>query len=201
MWYTKVKRIADFFFSLLALLLLSPIFLMVLFCLLIVNQGSPFFLQDRPGKDERIFRVIKFKTMNDKKDREGKLLPDEKRMTRVGKVIRKTSLDEIPQLINVVLGQMSLVGPRPLLPEYLDMYSEEQKLRHRVKPGITGWAQVNGRNAISWTKKLELDVWYVRNQSFTLDVKILFKTVIKIIQAADINTEGMATTERFTGSN
>ncbi len=201
MSYRNFKRIADFGFSLLALILLSPIILLVILCLSIVNQGTPFFLQDRPGKDEKIFKVIKFKTMNDKKDPEGNLLSDEQRMTRVGKTIRKTSVDEIPQLINVVLGQMSFVGPRPLLPEYLDLYSDEQKLRHQVRPGITGWAQVNGRNAISWTKKLELDVWYVKNKSFGLDLRILFKTVIKIIQASDINTEGMATTERFTGFN
>jgi lipopolysaccharide/colanic/teichoic acid biosynthesis glycosyltransferase len=167
---------------------------------MINNQGKPFFFQKRPGKDEKIFQVIKFKTMNDKKGADGELLPDADRLTKVGVFVRKTSLDEIPQLLNVLKGDMSLIGPRPLLPEYLPLYNETQKKRHNVKPGITGWAQVNGRNAISWKKKFEYDVWYVENLSFLLDVKIIFKTIIKVVRSEDINTENQATTVKFTGN-
>lgn len=195
-----LKRIFDFTLSLIGLIILSPIFVLVLILLMINNQGKPFFFQKRPGKDEKIFQVIKFKTMNDKKGANGELLPDADRLTKVGVFVRKTSLDEIPQLLNVLKGDMSLIGPRPLLPEYLPLYNETQKKRHDVKPGITGWAQVNGRNAISWKKKFEYDVWYVENLSFMLDIKIIFKTIIKVVRSEDINTENQATTIKFTGN-
>lgn len=194
------KRIIDFIISLIAFLLLSPVFFIVLIFLAIANNGKPFFFQKRPGLNEKIFKVIKFKTMNDKKDAQGNLLPDAVRLTTVGAFVRKTSLDEIPQLINVLKGDMSLIGPRPLLPEYLPLYNDEQKKRHNVRPGITGWAQINGRNAISWQKKFELDVWYVTNLSFVLDVKIFFKTFLKVFKSEGINTQGQATTTKFTGN-
>lgn len=168
--------------------------------LVFANSGTPFFLQNRPGKQERVFSIIKFKTMNDKKDEDGCLLSDEMRLTNIGKFVRKISLDEIPQLLNVIKGDMSLVGPRPLLVEYLDLYSEEQKRRHEVKPGITGWAQVNGRNAISWEDKFKLDVWYVDNQSFWLDLKILFRTIKKVLFRDGISAQGEVTMPKFTGS-
>ncbi|PHS07659.1 MAG: lipid carrier--UDP-N-acetylgalactosaminyltransferase [Kordia sp.] len=196
-----LKRVLDFFLSLIGLILLAPIFLLVFIFLLINNGGSAFFFQRRPGKNEKIFMVIKFKTMNDKKDGKGNLLPDSVRLTKLGAFIRKSSLDEIPQLINVIKGDMSLIGPRPLLPEYLPLYSKEQKKRHIVKPGITGWAQVNGRNAISWKKKFEYDVWYVENISFMLDIKIFFKTFFKVFKSEGINREGEATTTRFLGND
>ena len=164
------------------------------------GNGKVFFTQKRPGKNERIFSILKFKTMTDQKDQEGNLLPDAKRLTKIGKLVRKTSLDELPQLINVLKGEMSIVGPRPLLPEYLSLYNEEQKKRHAVKPGITGWAQINGRNAISWEDKFQFDVWYVENQSFGLDLKILFLTVKKVFRSEGINTAGQATTEPFKGN-
>ncbi|PTX60424.1 lipopolysaccharide/colanic/teichoic acid biosynthesis glycosyltransferase [Kordia periserrulae] len=195
-----LKRVIDFILALIGFILLSPIFFIVLILLMINNQGKPFFFQKRPGKDEKIFQVIKFKTMNDKKGADGELLPDADRLTKVGVFVRKTSLDEIPQLLNVLKGDMSLIGPRPLLPEYLPLYNETQKKRHHVKPGITGWAQVNGRNAISWKKKFEYDVWYVENLSFLLDLKIIFKTIIKVVRSEDINTENQATTVKFTGN-
>jgi lipopolysaccharide/colanic/teichoic acid biosynthesis glycosyltransferase len=163
------------------------------------NQGKPFFTQRRPGKNTNIFNIIKFKTMNDKKDVDGQLLPDSQRLTSMGSFIRKTSLDEIPQLINVLTGDMSLIGPRPLLTNYLHLYSDFQNRRHEVKPGITGWAQVNGRNAISWDKKFEYDVWYVDNSSFILDCKILFKTVQKVLKSEGINAANAATIEPFDG--
>jgi lipopolysaccharide/colanic/teichoic acid biosynthesis glycosyltransferase len=169
--------------------------------LYIANQGKPFFFQARPGLNEKIFKIIKFKTMNDKKDTEGNLLPDAERLTPIGAFVRKTSLDEIPQLINVLKGDMSLIGPRPLLPEYLSLYSEMQRKRHLVRPGITGWAQVNGRNAISWEKKFELDVWYVKNLSFLLDIKILFLTLKKVVVREGISQTGQATMEMFKGNN
>lgn len=195
-----IKAFLDRCVALLALLILSPVFLIVMLCLSITNQGKPFFFQARPGKNESIFKVIKFKTMNDKKDSKGNLLPDAERLTGAGKFVRKTSLDEIPQLINVLKGDMSLVGPRPLLVHYLPLYSDFQKQRHLVKPGITGWAQVNGRNAISWEEKFKLDVWYVKHQSFGLDLKILFKTVFKVLKSEGINTQGQATTSSFKGN-
>ncbi len=164
------------------------------------NNGKPFFFQTRPGKNARLFRIIKFKTMNDKKDAQGMLLPDAERLTKIGSFVRKTSLDEIPQLLNVLKGEMSLIGPRPLLPEYLPLYSPEQYRRHEVRPGITGWAQVNGRNAISWQQKFEYDVWYVDHLSFALDLRILFLTLKKVLIREGINTDGQATTERFKGN-
>lgn len=195
------KKILDFFIAFTALLVLSPLLIPITVLLALANNGKPFFFQKRPGKNGRIFSIIKFKTMTDEKDENGDLLPDEKRLTAVGKFVRKTSIDEIPQLINVIKGNMSLIGPRPLLPQYLSLYSERQRKRHDVKPGITGWAQVNGRNAISWTKKFEYDVWYVENLSFGLDVRIIFKTIKKVVVSEGINTANMATTEAFNGKN
>lgn len=201
MYKNHLKRLFDFLAAFFGLLLLSPVFILVTIALYFVNQGKPFFFQERPGKDERIFKIIKFKTMNDKKDINGKLLPDAERLTKIGSFVRKTSLDEIPQLINVLKGDMSLIGPRPLRTYYLPLYNEEQKNRHNVRPGITGWAQVNGRNAISWTKKFELDVYYVNNISFALDLKIFFLTIKKVFKREGISAEGQATTEAFNGSN
>ncbi|NGZ90290.1 sugar transferase [Psychroflexus maritimus] len=200
MYKPIIKPFLDFLAALIGLLLLSPIFISVTLLLFIANQGKPFFFQKRPGNNERIFSIIKFKTMNDKKDTKGNLLSDAERLTAVGKFVRKTSLDEIPQLINVLKGDMSLVGPRPLLPEYLPLYNPEQKKRHQVKPGITGWAQVYGRNAISWEDKFRLDVEYVKNQSFLLDLKILFLTVKKVFVSEGINQAGQATAEKFKGN-
>lgn len=201
MYKLVFKRFLDFIIALLGLILLSPIFLLVTLCLIISNQGKPFFFQDRPGKDERVFKIIKFKTMNDKKDSQGNLLPDAERLTKIGNIVRKTSLDEIPQLINVLKGDMSLIGPRPLRTYYLPLYNVEQKKRHLVRPGITGWAQVNGRNAISWTRKFELDVYYVNNMSFWLDLKILLLTIKKVFKREGISQEGQATVEPFNGHN
>lgn len=194
-----LKRWLDVLVAFTALLLLSPVFVLITVLLFIANSGKPFFLQPRPGKQGRVFRVIKYKTMNDRRDANGRLLPDEARLTAVGKFVRKTSLDEIPQLINVLKGDMSLIGPRPLLVDYLELYSPRQARRHEVRPGITGWAQVNGRNAISWTQKFELDVWYVDHLSFLLDVKILFMTVIKVFKSEGISQAGHVSSERFTG--
>lgn len=199
MYRSLIKPFFDFICALLALLVLSPVFVIVTIGLAISNNGKPFFYQRRPGKRERIFTIIKFKTMSDRRDATGKLLPDAQRLTSVGRFVRKTSLDELPQLLNVIKGDMSFVGPRPLLPEYLPLYSDTQRKRHNVKPGITGWAQVNGRNAISWEQKFEYDVWYVEHQSFILDMQILFKTVKKVIKSEGIAQEGQVTAERFTG--
>lgn len=195
-----LKRIFDFILSLVAFLLLFPVFLVVTVLLYIANQGSPFFLQQRPGKDGKIFRVIKYKTMNDQRDAQGNLLPDEVRLTAVGKFVRKTSLDEIPQLLNVIKGDMSLIGPRPLLVEYLPLYDTVQSRRHEVRPGITGWAQVNGRNAIGWSEKFSYDVWYVDNLSPWLDLKIIFLTIYKIFKSEGISAEGVATMPKFQGN-
>lgn len=181
--------------------MLSPIALFVCLILFYSNSGKVFFKQKRPGLNEKIFLLRKFKTMNDRKDPEGNLLPDSMRLTKVGKFIRSTSLDELPQLFNVLMGDMSLVGPRPLLIKYLPLYSIEQMRRHEVRPGITGWAQVNGRNAISWKKKFELDVWYVENQSFALDVKVLFLTLQKVVQRKGISSTTSVTVEPFNGEN
>ncbi|MDN3707764.1 sugar transferase [Myroides ceti] len=180
------KRVLDIIVSAGVLLLASPVFFLVLISLFIANQGKPFFFQDRPGKHEKLFRIIKFKTMNDKKDEKGNLLPDAKRLTKVGSFVRKTSLDELPQLINVVLGDMSLIGPRPLLIRYLPFYREDERIRHSVRPGITGWAQVNGRNTAKWDDRLALDVVYVKNISFALDMKIVYKTILKVIKSENI---------------
>ena len=195
-----IKPLLDFIISLTAFIILFPLFILIIVLLFIANNGKPFFAQLRPGKNEKIFRLIKFKTMNDKSDKEGNLLPDADRLTVIGRFVRKTSLDEIPQLLNVIRGDMSLIGPRPLLVEYLPLYSEQQKRRHKVKPGITGWAQVNGRNAISWEKKFDFDIWYVNNLSFELDVKILFLTVQKVFKSEGINSATAVTMEKFTGN-
>lgn len=200
MYKSFFKRFFDFCVSFFVLLFISPIFLILILFLAIANNGKPFFVQRRPGKNERIFSIVKFKTMNDKKDATGNLLPDAERLTKVGLFVRKTSLDEIPQLLNVLSGQMSLIGPRPLLPQYLELYSDFQKRRHDVRPGITGWAQVNGRNAISWEKKFEYDVWYVENVSFKLDFKIIFLTIKKVFVSEGIAQEGQMTMEAFTGT-
>lgn len=201
MYKDFLKPVSDFILALTGLLLSSPVFILVALILTLNNRGAPFFLQERPGKDGRIFRVIKFKTMNNRRDRNGELLPDDMRLTKTGRLLRKMSLDEIPQLINVIKGDMSLIGPRPLLPEYLPLYSKEQSRRHDVKPGITGWAQVNGRNAITWEEKFNLDVWYVDHLSVLLDIKILFMTIRNVIMREGISKDGFATTEKFNGHN
>jgi lipopolysaccharide/colanic/teichoic acid biosynthesis glycosyltransferase len=201
MYKNHLKRLIDFLAAFFGLLILSPIFIFVMIGLSIANQGKPFFFQRRPGKNEKIFKIIKFKTMNDKKDEDGNLLTDAERLTPIGAFVRKTSLDEIPQLINVLKGDMSLIGPRPLLPEYLPLYNETQKRRHDVRPGITGWTQVNGRNAISWKQKFELDVWYVENISIILDIKIFYLTIKKVFIREGISQEGNVTMERFKGNN
>ena len=194
------KPLLDFVLSFLGLIISSPIFLIVFIALLLANKGKVFFLQKRPGKNEEIFKIIKFRTMNDKRDAHGNLLPDEERLTTIGKLVRKTSLDEIPQLINVLLGNMSLIGPRPLLPEYLPLYNDFQKKRHLIKPGITGWAQINGRNAVEWEKKFMFDVWYVENMSFLLDLQIMFLTLKKVLKLEGVNREGEATNIAFKGN-
>jgi len=200
MYKTTIKPNLDFLAALIGLILLSPIFVIVALLLAIANNGKPFFFQRRPGKNERLFSIIKFKTMTDKKGKNGNLLPDAERLTAVGKFVRKTSLDEIPQLLNVLKGDMSLVGPRPLLPEYLPLYTLEQKRRHEVKPGITGWAQVNGRNALSWSDKFKRDVEYVEQQSFVLDCKILFLTLKKVLVSEGISQKGQVGMSKFEGN-
>ncbi|MDR2843231.1 MAG: sugar transferase [Candidatus Symbiothrix sp.] len=200
MYKSFFKRVIDFLSSLTGLLILSPFFLIITWLLWCTNHGKPFFTQDRPGKNGKIFQVIKFKTMNDKRDTQGNLLPDADRLTAIGKFIRKTSLDEIPQLLNVLKGDMSLAGPRPLLVEYLPLYNDEQKRRHDVRPGITGWAQVNGRNAISWEEKFRFDVWYVDHLSFTVDFRILWMTVLKVLKSDGINASETVTMAKFKGS-
>lgn len=198
--YNSIKHSIDILFSLLLLILSLPIAIVITVTLFFVNSGSPFFVQLRPGKYGKLFSLIKFKTMTDKKDSIGQLLPDGERLTIIGAFIRKTSLDELPQLFNVLKGDMSIVGPRPLLPQYLSLYNPEQLRRHDVKPGITGWAQVNGRNTLSWEKKFEMDVWYVDNYSFALDLKILFITIRNVLFAKGINMEGHPTAEPFKGN-
>lgn len=200
MYSTFFKRIIDFIAAFLVLLLFSPILILITLLLSFANNGKPFFFQTRPGKNEKLFKIVKFKTMNDKKDAQGNLLSDEHRLTKIGSFVRKTSLDEIPQLINVLKGDMSLIGPRPLLVHYLPLYSDFQKQRHNIRPGITGWAQINGRNAISWEQKFEYDVWYVAHCSFLLDVKILFLTAKKVFVREGISQDGQATMEVFKGS-
>lgn len=196
------KRFLDIILSFLALLLLSPIILILWIWLSIANKGAgAFFFQERPGKDGKIFKIVKFKTMTDECDENGNLLPDEKRLTKVGKFVRSTSLDELPQLWNIFKGEMSLIGPRPLLPQYLPLYSKEQARRHEVRPGLSGWAQVNGRNTISWKEKFELDVWYVDNLSFLLDLKIIFLSIKKAIIRDGINTSENKTMDFFNGKN
>jgi len=201
MYKNFIKPAIDFVLALVGFLFLSPVFVLVTIGLFFANDGKPFFFQLRPGKNGKIFKIIKFKTMTDKKDENGNLLPDADRLTKIGSFVRKTSLDEIPQLLNVIKGDMSLVGPRPLLPKYLELYNDFQRRRNEVKPGITGWAQVNGRNSISWEKKFEYDVWYVDNVSFLLDIKILIMTVLKVVKSEGINEQGQATSNEFKGNN
>lgn len=200
MYINLLKPIFDRIIAILVFLLLLPLFLLISILLIITSKDNPFFIQKRPGKNERIFKIIKFKTMNNKRDENGKLLPDSDRLTALGKIIRKTSLDELPQLINIIKGDMSFIGPRPLLVEYLPLYNGYQKQRHNVKPGITGWAQVNGRNSLSWNKKFKFDIYYVKNIGFLLDMKIFFKTINKVFLRKDINKEGEATMHRFKGN-
>ena len=196
------KRLIDFILVLCVLLVIWPILLIITVWLHFANKGAgAFFTQDRPGKNGKIFKVIKYKTMTDERDADGNLLPDADRLTKVGRFVRSTSIDELPQLINVLKGDMALIGPRPLLPQYLPLYSSEQARRHEVRPGITGWAQINGRNAISWTKKFEYDVWYVDHCSFLLDLKIIFLTIKKVFIREGISQEGQATMEFFNGHN
>lgn len=200
MYKNCFKRLLDFFLSLMALLILSPILLILCILGAVFMKGNPFFTQQRPGKNEKIFRLIKFRTMSCAKDKEGNLLPDDQRLNAYGRFLRSTSLDELPELLNILLGQMSLVGPRPLLVKYLPLYNEEQRRRHLVRPGLTGWAQVNGRNAISWEDKFRLDVEYVDNLSFAMDMKVIFTTVGKIFKREGISSETSATMEEFRGT-
>lgn len=202
MYKNYLKRIFDFSIALLGLICISPILLVLIVVLHFANKGAGvFFTQDRPGKDEKLFRLIKFKTMNERKDANGELLPDKDRLTKTGKILRSLSLDELPQLFNVLKGDMALIGPRPLLVKYLPLYSPEQHRRHEVRPGITGWAQVNGRNTLTHTKKIEYDVWYVDHISFKLDIKILLMTIHNVLHHKDISHEGQATAELFNGHN
>ena len=200
MYKLFIKRVIDFFGALFGIVIFFPLFFFVFIVLLFSNKGKPFFFQPRPGKNECIFKVIKFKTMNDKKDKDGNFLPFHERVTPLGSFLRKFSLDELPQLINVLIGDMSLIGPRPLLVSYLPLYNDEQKKRHNVRPGVTGWAQVNGRNAISWEKKFSLDVWYVNNMSFLLDIKIIFLTIKKVLIREGVNNQESVNMTPFLGS-
>ena len=199
MYRKYLKSIIDINAALIGLIITLPILVFAIIIIAFTNRGNPFFFQIRPGKNEKLFKIIKFKTMNDKHDNEGLLLSDSLRLTKVGSIIRKTSIDELPQLINVLKGDMSLIGPRPLLPEYLPLYNLEQKKRHLIKPGITGWAQVNGRNTISWEEKFEYDVWYAENVSFILDIKIFFKTILKVFKSEGISTKGNVSMKPFKG--
>ena len=201
MYKSFVKPFFDFSLALVLLCILFPLLLFLAFLLLIQNRGTPFFSQIRPGYQTRLFTIYKLKTMRDTRNEKGELLPDNQRMTPLGKIIRKLSLDELPQLWNVLKGEMSFVGPRPLLPEYVPLYSKEQLKRHEVKPGITGWAQVKGRNTITWKQKFEYDLWYIENQSFILDIKIVFLTAGKIFKTKEVNASSLITMERFNGKN
>ncbi len=200
MYRSFIKSLLDYIFSYTVFIVIAPIFLLLICTLFFFNKGGVFFTQSRPGRGGKVFKLIKFKTMTDEKGPDGKLLPDDARITMAGKFIRSTSLDEIPQLINVMKGDMSVIGPRPLLVSYLELYTEKQSRRHEVKPGITGWAQVNGRNSISWEEKFELDVWYVDNVSFILDLKIFWLTIKKVIVREGINMQGSVTTTPFRGN-
>ena len=196
------KRVLDFVISLIALIIISPILLVITLWLHFANKGAgAFFFQERPGKDAKIFKVIKFKTMTDERDEEGKLLPDAQRLTKVGRFVRSTSIDELPQLINVLKGDMALIGPRPLLVQYLPLYSPEQARRHEVRPGISGWAQCHGRNAISWSEKFKLDVWYVDHCTLWTDIKVIFITIKNVLMRKDINSGKATTMEGFNGHN
>ncbi|WP_163381072.1 sugar transferase [Cyclobacterium sp. SYSU L10401] len=200
MYIQFIKKTIDFFVAGIMLIMVLP-FLLIIAILLFLFHGTVFFVHERPGKGEKVFKLIKFKTMNDKRDTQGKLLPDAQRLTKIGKIVRSTSFDELPQLWNVLKGDMSLIGPRPLLVQYLPLYSEKQRKRHQVRPGITGWAQVNGRNTISWKQKFEYDVWYVENLSLALDMKILWLTIVKVFKREGISAEGQATVEPFRGND
>lgn len=200
MYKSFFKSLGDFLASYIAFIVILPFFLLLIILLFLFNKGAVFFTQARPGKNGKVFKLIKFKSMTDERDADGKLLPDDVRLTAVGKFIRATSLDELPQLLNVMKGDMSIIGPRPLLVGYLPLYSEFQARRHEVKPGITGWAQVNGRNAISWEQKFELDVWYVDHVNFLLDIKIIWLTIKKVLVREGINMEGVVTTVPFKGT-
>lgn len=196
------KRFFDFLFSLLALLCLGWLLAVIALWLHFANKGAgAFFIQERPGKNEKLFKIIKFKTMTDERDEHGELLPDAQRLTKIGKFVRSTSIDELPQLINVLKGEMSLIGPRPLLVQYLPLYTQEQHRRHEIRPGISGWAQCHGRNAISWKEKFELDVWYVDNYSFWTDIKVVFITIRNVLERKDVNSATAATMEAFNGDN
>ena len=201
MYKIFIKPAIDFLLALIILCLIWPALILLAVILSIQNLGTPFFKQIRPGKNGKLFTIYKFKTMRDTRDDQGNLLPDNQRLTAIGKIVRKLSLDELPQLWNILKGEMSFVGPRPLLPEYLPLYNQEQQKRHWVKPGITGWAQVNGRNAISWQQKFEYDKWYVEHQSFKLDIKILFMTINKIFHTQEVNASNHITMDRFDGNN
>jgi len=201
MYENYIKHYIDFIIGIIFFILFLPLFLFITVILLITNKGKPFFIQPRTGKNGKIFLLLKFRTMTDDKDKDGKLLSDEKRLTRIGKFIRKTSLDEIPQFINVIKGDMAIVGPRPLLPEYLSLYNNFQMRRHEIKPGLTGWAQVNGRNAINWSEKFKYDVYYVDHISFILDLKIILMTLYKIIKFEGINYSSEVTMGKFNGNN
>ena len=197
-----LKRFLDFWIAFIVLVCISPLLIVVTLWLHVANKGAgAFFLQERPGKDGRIFRIVKYKTMTDERDADGRLLPDEQRLTRVGRLVRSTSIDELPQLLNVLKGDMALIGPRPLLVQYLPLYSKEQARRHEVRPGISGWAQCHGRNAISWTEKFKLDVWYVDHLSLKTDLTVLWLTILKVLKRADISEQGHATMEVFNGNN
>ena len=200
MYINFFKRLADFFSSLVAILMLSPLILILILLLAFANNGKPFFFQKRPGKNGKIFTIIKFKSMNDRTDKNGELLPDIERITKIGKFVRNSSLDELLQLFNVLVGDMSIVGPRPLLVKYLSRYNDEQKRRHLVKPGVTGWAQVNGRNTINWEEKFKYDVWYVDNISLKIDLKIIFMTIKKVLKKEDISASAEVTMEEFMGT-
>lgn len=202
MYKNVLKRFLDFWIALVVLICISPLLVVVTLWLHVSNKGAgAFFLQERPGKDGRIFKIIKYKTMTDERDAEGHLLPDEQRLTKVGRFVRSTSIDELPQLLNVLKGDMALIGPRPLLVQYLSLYSKEQARRHEVRPGISGWAQCHGRNAISWTEKFKLDVWYVDHVSLKTDLTVVWMTIQKVLRRADISEQGHATMEVFNGHN
>lgn len=202
MYKNVLKRFLDFWIAFVVLICISPLLVVVTLWLHVANKGAgAFFLQERPGKDGRIFKIIKYKTMTDERDAEGYLLPDEQRLTKVGRFVRSTSIDELPQLLNVLKGDMALIGPRPLLVQYLPLYSKEQARRHEVRPGISGWAQCHGRNAISWTEKFKLDVWYVDHVSLKTDLTVVWMTIQKVLRRADISEQGHATMEVFNGHN
>ena len=201
MYRSFFKRLFDIVFSSVALLIFSPVLIIIILIRILIYKGNPFFVQERPGKNAKNFKVIKFKTMTDERDADGQLLPDEQRLTRLGRFVRSTSIDELPQLFNVLKGDMSLIGPRPLLVKYLPLYSPEQSRRHEVRPGITGWAQVNGRNTISWNEKYKYDIYYVDHLSFALDLKILLLTIKKVFIREGISSENSVTMEEFKGNN